>query len=548
VALCAALIALTFGAAGAAPAGAQVSLLQIGSFDQPTYATAPPGDVDRVFVVQKTGKIALVKGGATTTFLDLTSKVKSSGQEQGLLSMAFAPDYATSGTFYVYYTAPPASGTTGSDLTIEAYQRADADHGDPASARLVLSIPHRMFDNHNGGQLQTGPDGLLWIGTGDGGNGNDTLGNAQKTDPSWNDAAAGHDARLGKILRVDPRPGNGCDGHCTIPAGNPGFGQPEIWAYGLRNPWRWSFDRVTGDMVIGDVGQETWEEVDFAPAPALDRGANYGWNTYEGLHPRGSTAPAGSPPGITMPVLEKGHAAPDSFASIAGGYVVRDPALPDLVGRYLYADTYQGDIRAVTLGPGGATGDVATGLHVSTLASFGEDACGRIYAVSLDGPVFRLAQSGACVPPAVPGAGGGAGGAGPGGGATPGGGSAGRAPVVKLRAATKQRPWKTGVVRVRASCDVICTLGAQGTFLITRTRSGAGAATVRLLRSAQSKKVQLAAGATVTIKMKVSARTRRSLLAALERGRRVTLRIATTATGQDGRVRHASARSNVTRR
>jgi glucose/arabinose dehydrogenase len=547
VALCAALIALAFGAAGAAPAGAQVSLLQIGSFDQPTYVTAPPGDVDRVLVVQKGGKIALVKGGATTTFLDLTSKVKSSGQEQGLLSMAFAPDYATSGTFYVYYTAPPGSGTTGSDLTIEAYQRADADHGDPASGRLVLSIPHRTYDNHNGGQLQTTADGLLWIGTGDGGNGNDTLGNAQKTDPSWNDAAAEHDARLGKILRIDPRPGNGCDGHCTIPAGNPGFAQPEIWAYGLRNPWRWSFDRVTGDMVIGDVGQETWEEVDFAPAPGLGGGANYGWNTYEGLHTRGTSDSPGAPAGFTWPVLEKAHAAPDSFSSIAGGYVVRDPALPDLLGRYVYADTYQGNIRAVTLTPGAATGDADTGLHVSTLSSFGEDACGRVYAVSLDGPVFRLAQSGACVPPAVPGAGGGGAGTAPG-GASPGGAQAAHAPVVKLRAAARQRPWKTGVVRVRASCDAICTLGAQGTFLITRTRSGAGAATVRLLRSARAKTVKLAAGATVTIKMKVSATTRRSLLAALKRGRRVTLRIATTATGQDGRVRHASARSSVTRR
>jgi glucose/arabinose dehydrogenase len=545
-ALCAVLVAVAFAGAGAVPAGAQVSLLQVGSFAQPTYATAPPGDVDRLFVVQKGGRIALVKGGVTTTFLDLTSKVKSSGNEQGLLSMAFAADYATSGTFYVYYTAPPASGSTGSDLTVEAYQRADADRGDPASARLVLSIPHRMFDNHNGGQLQVGPDGLLWIGTGDGGNGNDSLGNAQKTDPSWNDAAAGHDARLGKLLRVDPRPGPtrpGCDGHCTIPAGNPGFAQPEIWAYGLRNPWRYSFDRVTGDLVIGDVGQETWEEVDVAPAPGLGGGANYGWNTYEGLHPRGSTTPAGSPPGITMPVLEKAHAAPDGFASIAGGYVVRDPALPDLLGRYLYADTYLGDIRAVTLGPGGATEDAATGLHVSTLASFGQDACGRIYAVSLDGPVYRLAQSGACVPPAgagtVPPAGGGGGGTAP---------AADRAPVVKLHAATKQRPWTTGVVRVRAACDEICTLGAQGTFLITRTRKGAGAATVRLLRTATSETAKLAAGATVTIKMKVSARTRRSLLSALKRGRRVTLRIAITATDRTGHVRHASARSAITRR
>ncbi|HWI71893.1 MAG TPA: PQQ-dependent sugar dehydrogenase, partial [Baekduia sp.] len=180
--------AVLFVLAVPASSGAAVSLLQIGTFEQPVYVTAPPGDTARVFVVQKQGKIAMVKGGVATTFLDITSKVKSSGNEQGLLSMAFAADYAASGEFYVYYTAPPASGTTGSDVTIAAYRRADADHGDAASGRTILMIPHRMFDNHNGGQLQVGADGMLWIGTGDGGNGNDTLGNAQKTDPSWNDA------------------------------------------------------------------------------------------------------------------------------------------------------------------------------------------------------------------------------------------------------------------------------------------------------------------------------------------------------------------------
>ena len=132
---------------------------------------------------------------------------------------------------------------------------------------------------------------MLWIGTGDGGDGNDSLGNAQQTSPSWNDADAGHDARLGKLLRIDPTPGAGCDGRCTIPADNPGFAQPEIWAKGLRNPWRFSFDRVTGDLTIGDVGQESWEEVDFAAAPGRGAGADYGWNVFEGLHPRGSTAP-----------------------------------------------------------------------------------------------------------------------------------------------------------------------------------------------------------------------------------------------------------------
>jgi glucose/arabinose dehydrogenase len=531
-------VAVLIALAAPASSGAAVSLLQIGTFAQPVSVTAPPGDPARVFVVQRQGRIAMVKGGASSTFLDLTGQVKSTGGEQGLLSMAFAADYATSGEFYVYYTAPPASGSAGSELTIAAYRRADADHGDPASGRTLLTIPHRINDNHNGGQLQVGADGMLWIGTGDGGGGNDTLGNAQKTDPSWNDAAAGHDARLGKLLRIDPRTG-------AAAPGNPGFAQPEIWAYGLRNPWRFSFDRGTGDLVVGDVGQERWEEVDHAPAPGLGKGYNYGWNTYEGRHPRGTDTPAGAPPGIAMPVLEKAHAAPDGFSSIAGGYVVRDPALPDLAGRYLYADTYLGDIRAVTLGPGGATGDAATGLHVSTLASFGEDACGRVYAASLDGPVFRLAQSGDCVLPVPAGAppAGGDGTTTP----PPGAGPPAGGPRVVLAAAARQRPWRTGVVRVRVTCDAICDVAARGTFLVTRTKSGAGAATVRLLRTATAK-TTLAAGARVTVKAKVSARTRRSLLRALHRGRRVTLRFAVTATDRAGHVTRATARSRITRR
>jgi glucose/arabinose dehydrogenase len=541
----AALASAVVATGGAAPAGAAVSLLQVGTFAQPVSVTTPPADASRLFVVQKTGKIVVVRNGVSSTFLDLTGRVRSSGNEQGLLSMAFAPDYATTGTFYVYYTAQPpgGSGAPGSDLTISAFQRTDGDHADAGSERVVLQIPHRKFDNHNGGNLQFGPDGLLWIGTGDGGDGNDSLGNAQQTSPGWNDAAAGHDARLGKLLRIDPRVGAGCDGRCTIPAGNPGFAQPEIWAKGLRNPWRFSFDRATGDLIIGDVGQNTWEEVDFAAAPGRGAGADYGWNVFEGLHPRGSSEPAGPAPGITMPVLEKAHAAPDSFASIAGGYVVRDPALGDLLGRYLYADTYLGDIRAVTLGAGGATGDADTGLHVSTLASFGEDACGRVYAVSLDGPVYRLAQSGDCVlPPGVAGPGAG----GPGGPGAPGTITAG-GPLVTAGAAARQRPWTTGVVRVRVSCAQICDVGARGTFLITKANKNAGTATVKLLRTATAK-TTLAAGATVSLKIKVSARTRHSLLAALHRGRRITLRVAVTATDRAGHTRTTSARSRITRR
>lgn len=534
-------VLLSIGAAS--PAGAAVSLLQVGTFAEPVYVTAPPGELSRIFVVQRTGKIVVVRNGVSSTFLDITSRVRSSGGEQGLLSMAFAPDYATSGTFYVYYTAQPpgGSGAIGSDLTISAFQRVDSDHADPGSERAVLQIPHRKFDNHNGGNLQFGPDGMLWLGTGDGGNNNDPLGNAQQSSPAWNDAAAGHDARLGKLLRIDPRPGAGCDGLCTIPAGNPGFEQPEIWAKGLRNPWRFSFDRVTGDLIIGDVGEGTWEEVDFAPAPGREAGADYGWNVFEGLHPRGSTDPAGAAPGVTMPELEKAHAAPDSFSSIAGGYVVRDPALTDLLGRYVYADTFRGDIRAVTLAAGSATGDVDTGLHVSTLASFGEDACGRVYAVSLDGPVYRLAQGGDCA--LLPSAGG------PGvtPPVTPGGPGAG-GPGVKVAAATRQRPWTTGVVRVRVSCEQICDITARGTFLISKASKNAGAAAVvKLLRTAPAK-TTIAAGATVTLKAKVSATTRRALLRALRRDRRITLRFAVTAKDRAGRTTSTNARSRIVRR
>jgi glucose/arabinose dehydrogenase len=535
-------VALAIGAVSPAPAA--VSLLQVGTFAQPVYVTAPPGDPSRLFVVQKTGKIVVVGGGGSSTFLDITGRVRSSGNEQGLLSMAFAPDYATSGMFYVYYTAQPpgGSGAPGSDLTISAFHATDADHADAGSERVVLQIPHRKFDNHNGGNLQIGPDGMLWLGTGDGGDGNDSLGNAEQTSPAWNDAAAGHDARLGKLLRIDPAVGSGCDGRCTIPAGNPGFAQPEIWAKGLRNPWRFSFDRATGDLVIGDVGQDTWEEVDFAAAPGRGVGADYGWNAYEGLHPRGSTAPAGSPPGVTLPVFEKAHAAPDAFRSIAGGYVVRDPALPDLAGRYVYADTYQGEIRAVTVGAGGAAGDADTGLHVSTLASFGQDACGRVYAVSLDGPVYRLAQSGDCVAPPSPGGPGVTPPTVPG---TPGGGTAG--PIVKVAAAARQRPWRTGVVRIRVTCAQICDITGRGTFFITKANKNAGIATVKVLHTATAK-TTLAAGATVSLKAKVSARTRRSLLRALHRGRRVTLRFSVTAKDRAGHTRTTSAGSRIVRR
>jgi glucose/arabinose dehydrogenase len=529
-----------------APAHGAVTLLRIGSFADPVFVTAPPGDTGRVFVVEKAGVIQDVRGATRSVFLDISGKVVHSGQEQGLLSMAFAPDYATSGKFYVYYTAAPAGPPSGqSDLVISEFRRTDADHADPATEREVLRIPHRLEGNHNGGQLQFGPDGLLYIATGDGGAGNDLHGNAQQTtNAGWYDPAVEHDARLGKLLRIDPAAGSGCDGGCTIPADNPGFGQPEIWAYGLRNPWRFSFDRSSGDLVLGDVGQAQWEEIDFAAAPGRGRGANFGWPLSEGAHDGPSSTPA--PGGCCLgPVIEKSHGTPDNFISITGGYVVRDPALGDLLGRYLYADYVGGEIRAATFTAAGAVDDRGTGLKTSNLSSFGEDACGRVYVTSLQGAVYRLAQSGDCVPPPAAG-----GGTTPSVDPPPGGGSTGapdtKAPTVTVRAAATQRPWRTGVVRLQVSCDEICTVAARGSFLVARRTARAAAAVVPL--RTPRVRARLAAGARVSLKLKVSGTARRSLLRSIRRGRRVTVRFAVDAKDQAGNVRRSTKTSRIVRR
>src|SRR5829696_1612102 len=262
-------------AALAAPATAQAapSLAKVGDFASPTHVTSPPGD-PRLFVVEQAGRVKVVSGGATKTFLDISAITNTSGSERGLLSIAFPPDYATSGLSYVYLT-----GAGGALQVYEHHVSADPDAADPASRRLVISIPHTEAANHNGGQLAFGPDGVLYIGTGDGGNSNDTpTADAERTD-----------SLLGKVLRIDPR--GATPGAHTVPADNP-FGSA-VWAYGLRNPWRFSFDRASGDLVIADVGQGHREEIDFAPAVAgRGRGLNFGWRCYEGRIPTpASTVP-----------------------------------------------------------------------------------------------------------------------------------------------------------------------------------------------------------------------------------------------------------------
>ena len=326
-------------------------------------------------VVEQAGVIRVVRGGRTLSrpFLDIHALVTAGG-EQGLLGLAFAPDYAASGRFYVYYT-----DRRGRQVVAEYRRGASADVADAGSARIVL----RMQDpegNHNGGSMNFGPDDLLYIGTGDGGGANDQhgrRGNAQNLG-----------SLLGKLLRIDPRESGGRP--YTVPASNPFTGRsgarPEIYAYGLRNPWRYSFDRSTGDLAIGDVGQDAIEEVDFARRGRA-RGVNYGWRPWEGRR-RNFDEPA---PGAVFPVLTKRHS--DGWCSITGGYVVRDPALPALAGRYVYGDFCLGQIRAVRLRAGHATGDGGIGLpRVPNLSSFGEDARGRVYVVALDGPVYRIVQ------------------------------------------------------------------------------------------------------------------------------------------------------------
>jgi glucose/arabinose dehydrogenase len=356
----------------AASARRGIGLARIGSFSSPVYVTSPPQDATRLFVVEQGGRIRVVHRGRTLAqpFLDITGLV-TAGSEQGLLSMAFAPDYADSGRFYVYYT------DRAGDQRIVEYRRRGPGRADPGSARLVM----RMADsesNHNGGLLLFGPDDLLYVGTGDGGGGGDQHG------PRGNAQNLG--SLLGKLLRIDPR---ARDGRAyTAPRDNPFFGRqgarPEIYAYGLRNPWRFSFDRRTGDLTVGDVGQNAWEEINFVRR-GRSAGANFGWRPYEG---RARYAPGEPAPNRVRPVIVRSHGAGN--CSITGGVVVRDPALAGLRGRYVFGDFCRGVIESARLVPRRAVGVRETRLRVDSLSSFGEDARGRVYAVSLGGPVYRI--------------------------------------------------------------------------------------------------------------------------------------------------------------
>lgn len=361
------------GAAAMPSAAGAVSLDQVGAYDEPVFVTSDPANPDRLFVVERKGRIELTTPSGTSQFLDISSLVESGFNEQGLLSMAFAPDYSSSGLFYVFYVQAGSGSLRVSEL------RASGNTANPATLRPVITIPHPTAPNHNGGQIQFGPDGYLYIGTGDGGFGDDPSDNSQNLS-----------VLLGKLLRIDPR--GSAPGQYTVPADNPfaapsGGGRSEVWSYGLRNPYRFSFDRVTGDLTIGDVGQNQYEEIDFEPAPAGGRGANFGWRCREGLHPNPDDSIACDPPGAVDPVLEYTHS---DGCAITGGYVVRDAGLDELRGRYVYSDYCGGQLRSAVLAKPVATDDRPLGIGVDGPSSFGEDACGRVYVASLNGPVSRF--------------------------------------------------------------------------------------------------------------------------------------------------------------
>jgi glucose/arabinose dehydrogenase len=339
----------------------------------PVHLSAPAGDA-RLFVVEQVGRIRVVKGGQllTTPFLDITAKVLSGG-ERGLLSIAFDPQYATNGFFYVYYTSRPNG-----DIVVERYGGTVGADVAGSVATPVISIPHPNFSNHNGGLVTFGPDGMLYLGTGDGGSGGDPNGNGQN-----------QNVLLGKLLRLDVR-----TLPYAIPATNPFVGvagkRGEIWAYGLRNPWRFAFDRGTSPatLYVADVGQNQYEEVNAVASTAP--GVNYGWVVMEGLHcyPSGDAC---SRAGLTLPVLEYSHAS--GACSITGGYVYRGSAIPELTGQYFYSDYCSGGLSSMSGGTGPAvTSRTWSVPDVGNVLSFGEDSAGELYVLSANGTVYRIAR------------------------------------------------------------------------------------------------------------------------------------------------------------
>jgi len=339
---------------------------------RPTHVTSAGDGSGRLFVVEQAGQVRIVREGRLLPrpFLDIAALVGSRGNEQGLLSVAFHPRFAENRTFFVNYTNRDGHSV----VARYRVSRDDPDRADSSSAAVLLTI-EQPAANHNGGLLKFGPDGYLYIGTGDGGAAGDPWNNGQRLD-----------TLLGKLLRID------VDGAVpyAVPADNPMLNRagarPEIWAYGLRNPWRFSFDRATGDLFIADVGQNAWEEVHVQPAGSPG-GENYGWKVMEGK--ACFRAERCDQSGLELPIAVYGHGSPGGGCSITGGYVYRGAAFPRLVGMYLYADYCSGNLWGLRANGAGWTGALLGVLNIRT-SSFGEDEAGELYLTDHGGGLYRL--------------------------------------------------------------------------------------------------------------------------------------------------------------
>jgi glucose/arabinose dehydrogenase len=370
---------VTSGSVPSAEAAGTLHAVKLGTFQRPVYPAQAPGQPKLLFVVEQGGRVMVIDNGTTLTrpFLDIGNRVLSPGDpgafaEQGLLSIAFPPDYQQSRRFYVYFT------NNDGNIEIDEYKRSAGDPtvADPSTRRQVILIPHPTYPNHNGGTMQFGPDGYLYFGTGDGGG------------VTWQHGKNARDLHslLGKLIRIDPLPSAG--NSYGIPKSNPYVGKPgrdEIFAYGLRNPFRFSFDG--GRIAIGDVGQYDWEEIDLLKLSDA-RGANFGWPYWEGDHVFGGPKGPGPP---TFPILEIPH---DPACAVIGGYVVHDPNLPSLDGRYLYGDHCATDIRSFipNVNAQEAVDDSPTGVTAHGITGFGEGLRDQIY-FTAGSAVYRLAET-----------------------------------------------------------------------------------------------------------------------------------------------------------
>jgi glucose/arabinose dehydrogenase len=365
--------ALALGpAAAAAPLAKAVP---VGTFSSPVYVTTAPGQSQLLFVVEQGGTIRVLRNETVlaTPFLDIGNRI-SCCDERGMLSMAFAPDYAASGLFYVAYT------NVNGDIEVDEFKRigssAAATRADPRSRRHLLSVLHRGASNHNGGQLQFGPDGYLYISTGDGG----------ELTPRG-EPARRLNSLLGKIMRIDPKPANGKP--YQIPPDNPFVGdtakRPEIYAYGFRNPWRFSFDGQR--LIVADVGQSRQEEIDYLPVRAA-KGVNFGWPQFEGRLVYDNTRPGPTP--AKFPLAVYNHT--NGRCAIIGGYVSHDPRIPKLAGQYLFGDLCDGVIHALSADVAAQkpTANRLIGVTAPGLTTFGVGPGKRIYFATTGGDLFRL--------------------------------------------------------------------------------------------------------------------------------------------------------------